>query len=62
MKNLLMRLVMVAAVGLFGLGLAACGGDEGEAEKVGKTLDKVVKDAGEKLDEAVEEADKKLDE
>ena len=60
MKSLLTRLMMVAAVGLFGLGLAACGGD-GEAERAGKELDNAMKDAGKTLDKAADDVKKKLD-
>ena len=63
MNTILLRLVMVLALGMFGIAGVGCeggGGDEGPLEEAGQELDQAAQDAGEAIEGAGEEIDQEV--
>jgi hyperosmotically inducible protein len=56
------RLTLTATAGLFALALAACGQNEGPAEKVGQSVDRAVDKAGQQMEQAATSAGKQAEE
>ncbi|MCL7929605.1 hypothetical protein [Halomonas llamarensis] len=60
--QLLKRLMMAALVILLVGGLAACGDDQGPAEKVGESVDESMESAGESMEELGEDIEESAQE
>ena len=65
MNTLLLRLVMILALGVFGFAGVGCdtgADDEGPLEEAGRELDQAAEEAGETADQAGEELNREIDE
>lgn len=61
LSNKISTLLIAAFLGLTTITLAACGSDEGPAEKAGKKIDKTTDKASDKADEMKDKAKVKSD-